>query len=156
MDHEFGTTFLEPAQVGWDWFSIQLTDGRDLMIFQLRRADGSIDPRSSGTLVELDGTISPINAESGFRLEPRRHWKSPVSGARYPVAWTVRIPQPDLTLAVTAALDEQELHTTQTTGVTYWEGAVDVTGSIRGQPVTGRGYLEMTGYTGAAMGHLMR
>ena len=156
MDHEFGTTFLEPEQIGWDWFSIQLTDGRDLMIFQLRRADGSIDPRSSGTLVERDGTTRPITYESGFRLEPGRRWKSPVSGSQYPIAWTVRVPRSDLTLAVAAAVDGQELHTEQSTGVTYWEGAVDVTGSIGGQPVKGRGYLEMTGYSGAPMGHLMR
>jgi predicted secreted hydrolase len=156
MDHEFGTTFLEREQIGWDWFSIQLTDGRDLMIFQLRRADGSIDPRSSGTLVERDGTTSPITYDSGFRLEAGRRWKSPVSGSQYPIAWTVRVARADLTLAVTAALDGQELHTEQSTGVTYWEGAVDVAGSIRGQPVKGRGYLEMTGYSGAPMGHLMR
>jgi predicted secreted hydrolase len=156
MDHEFGTTFLEPEQIGWDWFSIQLTDGRDLMIFQLRRADGSIDPRSSGTLVERDGTTSPITYESGFRLEPGRRWKSSVSGAQYPVAWTVRVPRSDLTLAVAAALDGQELHTRQSTGVTYWEGAVEVAGTIRGQPVKGRGYLEMTGYSGTPMGRLMR
>ncbi len=154
MDHEFGTTFLEPEQIGWDWFSIQLTDGRDLMIFQLRRADGSIDPRSSGTLVERDGTTIPIT--SGFRLEPGRQWKSAVTGSQYPVTWTVRVPARDLTLDVAAALDGQELHTEQSTGVTYWEGAVDVAGSIRGEPVKGRGYLEMTGYSGAPMGHLMR
>jgi predicted secreted hydrolase len=156
MDHEFGTTFLEPEQIGWDWFSIQLTDGRDLMIFQLRRADGSIDARSSGTLVERDGTTVPVTWESGFRLEPGRRWTSPVSGSQYPVTWKVRVPGRDLTLDVAAALDGQELHTEQSTGVTYWEGAIDVAGSIHGQAVQGRGYLEMTGYSGAPMGLLMR
>jgi predicted secreted hydrolase len=156
MDHEFGTTFLEPEQIGWDWFSIQLTDGRDLMIFQLRRADGSIDGRSSGTLVERDGTTVPVPWESGFRLEPGRRWTSPVSGSQYPVTWKVRVPGRDLTLDVAAALDGQELHTEQSTGVTYWEGAIDVSGSIHGQAVQGRGYLEMTGYSGAPMGLLMR
>jgi predicted secreted hydrolase len=156
MDHEFGTTFLEPEQIGWDWFSIQLTDGRDLMIFQLRRADGSIDGRSSGTLVERDGTTVPVPWESGFRLEPGRRWTSPVSGSQYPVTWKVRVPGRELTLDVAAALDGQELHTEQSTGVTYWEGAIDVSGSIHGQAVQGRGYLEMTGYSGAPMGLLMR
>jgi predicted secreted hydrolase len=156
MDHEFGTTFLEPEQIGWDWFSIQLTDGRDLMIFQLRRADGSIDARSSGTLVERDGTTVPVTWKSGFRLDPGRRWTSPVSGSQYPVTWKVRVPDRDLTLDVAAAFDGQELHTEQSTGVTYWEGAIDVAGSINGQAVQGRGYLEMTGYSGAPMGHLMR
>src|SRR3982751_2594208 len=84
MDHEFGTSFLEPGQTGWDWFSIQLEDGRDLMIFQLRRSDGSVDPRSSGTLVQPDGTVVPVAFESGFRLDAGRTWTSPASGARYP------------------------------------------------------------------------
>ncbi len=156
MDHEFGTSFLEPEQVGWDWFSIQLDDGRDLMIFQLRRADGSIDPHSSGTLVEPDGTTTAITLESGFRLQPGRVWRSSVSGSRYPVGWTVSLPRPAIDLTVAAALDDQELHTEHSTGVTYWEGAIDVTGQVRGRPVKGRGYLEMTGYSGMPMGGFMR
>lgn len=152
MDHEFGTSFLEPDQVGWDWFSIQLEDGRDLMIFQLRRKDGSIDPRSSGTLVERNGTAVPITLASGFRLDPGRSWTSPASGARYPVAWTVHLPGAALELQVTAAVDDQELRAAQGSGITYWEGAIDVSG--RG--VKGRGYLEMTGYAGAPMGHFLR
>ncbi len=156
MDHEFGTSFLEPQQVGWDWFSVQLGDGRDLMIFQMRRSDGSIDPRSSGTLVEPDGTFTAIAFESGFRLEPGRVWTSRVSGARYPVAWRVRAPASNIDLAVTAALDDQELHTEQSSGISYWEGAIDVTGSVKGREVRGRGYLEMTGYAGPAMGNLLR
>lgn len=154
MDHEFGTSVLEPEQIGWDWLSIQLDDGRDLMIFQLRRADGSIDPRSSGTLVEPDGTTIPI--ETGFRLEPGREWTSPASGARYPVAWAVRLPRAGINLSVAAALDDQELHQERSTGVTYWEGAIDVTGQVRGHNVKGRGYLEMTGYSGMPMGRFMR
>jgi predicted secreted hydrolase len=156
MDHEFGTSFLEPEQVGWDWFSIQLDDGRDLMIFQLRRADGSIDPRSSGTLVQADGTAVPITLESGFRLEPGRRWKSPASGAEYPLGWTIRLPRESMTLTVASAVDDQELHTERSTGVTYWEGAIDVAGTAGGRAVKGRGYLEMTGYSGTPMGRFMR
>jgi predicted secreted hydrolase len=156
MDHEFGTSALEPEQLGWDWFSIQLEDGRDLMIFRLRRADGSIDPRSSGTLVEPDGSTRSITLESGFNLEPGRTWTSPTSRARYPIVWTVRVPGSALDLSVTAAVENQELHTEQSTGVTYWEGAIDVAGTSRGRPVRGRGYLEMTGYAGKSMGNVMR
>jgi predicted secreted hydrolase len=156
MDHEFGTSFLEPEQIGWDWFSIQLEDGRDLMIFQLRRADGTIDPRSSGTLVEPGGATTPITLESGFRLQPGRTWTSPVSGSAYPVQWTVALPHAGINLSVSAAMDDQELHTEHSTGVTYWEGAVDVAGQVNGRPAKGRGYLEMTGYSGMPMGRFMR
>jgi predicted secreted hydrolase len=156
MDHEFGTTFLESGQVGWDWFSIQLEDGRDLMLFQLRRADGSIDPRSSGTLVEADGRTVPISPSSAFGLVPGRTWTSPASGARYPVQWDVRVPAAEISLTVTAAVDDQELHTERSTGVTYWEGAVDVSARVHGRAVKGRGYLEMTGYAGAPMGNVLR
>jgi predicted secreted hydrolase len=156
MDHEFGTSFLEPEQIGWDWFSIQLDDGRDLMIFRLRRADGSIDPRSSGTLVDPDGSTVPITVDSGFSLDPGNSWTSPHSGARYPVQWTVRVPGAALDLSVRAALDDQELHLERSSGVTYWEGAIDVSGQVRGHPVKGRGYLEMTGYSGTPMGRFMR
>ena len=156
MDHEFGTSFLEPEQVGWDWFSVQLDDGHDLMVFRLRRADGSIDPRSSGTLVAADGSYARVKFDEGFRLEPGRTWTSPVSGARYPVVWRLLLPGSAVDLAVTAALNDQELHTEQSTGVTYWEGAIDVRGRVNGRDVKGRGYLEMTGYSGPAMGALLR
>ncbi len=133
MDHEFGTSFLEDGQVGWDWFSLQLSDGRDLMIFQLRRADGSIDPRSSGTLVEPDGTTTRVTLDARFRLEPGRVWTSPASKARYPVAWTIRLPGQDLELDISAAVDAQELRADRSAGVTYWEGAIDVRGRAAGR-----------------------
>jgi predicted secreted hydrolase len=146
MDHEFGTTFLEKDQVGWDWFSLQFDDGRDLMVFQLRRRDGSIDPRSSGTLVEPDGSFRHVTFEDGFALEPGRVWQSASSGGRYPVEWRVRIPRESLDVSVRAALDDQEFVTGQSTGVNYWEGAIEVSGAVKGRPAQGRGYLEMTGY----------
>ena len=74
---EFGTTLWGGAGLGWNWFAIQLEDGRSLMIYQFRRADGSMDPRSSGTLVNANGTTVPITGDSGFRLEPGRSWTSP-------------------------------------------------------------------------------
>lgn len=155
MDHEFGTSFLEPEQVGWDWFSVQLDDGTDLMLFQLRRKDGSRDPHSSGTLVDAAGATTPV-APDEFALAPGRTWTSPASGAAYPVEWRVTDPARGLDLTVRAAVDDQELRTGASTGVTYWEGSVTVEGTRDGRPVAGRGYLEMTGYTGQAMGVLLR
>ena len=150
MDHEFGTSFLERNQQGWDWFSIQLADGADLMMFQMRRADGSLDPQSSGTLVR-PGQPSRRLVASDFALTPGRIWSSTVSGARYPVEWRVSVPGEGLDLRVRPVVDAQEL-TGARSGVSYWEGAIDVEGTRAGQPVTGRGYLEMTGYAGRALG----
>ena len=155
MDHEFGTSFLEPGQVGWDWFSIQLDDGSDLMVFQLRRTDGQPDEHSAGTWVDPDGDPTPL-VRDDVRLLPGRRWTSPSSGAAYPVEWRVELPELQAGFDVAAALDAQELHTDASTGVTYWEGAVDVSGQIDGRQVTGRGYLEMTGYSGQPMSEVFR
>jgi predicted secreted hydrolase len=153
MDHEFGTSFLEREQQGWDWFSLQLADGTDVMLFQLRRADGSVDPHSSGTIVN-PGQASTRLAASEFSLTPGRVWASPGSGARYPVEWTIRVPREGLDLKVTPIVDGQEL-TGDRSRVSYWEGAIEVAGRRAGRPVTGRGYLEMTGYAGRALGELL-
>ncbi|MFY9611363.1 MAG: lipocalin-like domain-containing protein [Blastocatellia bacterium] len=155
MDHEFGSSFLEVEQAGWDWFSIQLEDGRDLMVFQIRRGDGTIDPHSGGTVIEADGRTTHIGRD-GLKLIPGATWRSPASGASYPTVWTIELPRYALRLRARAAFDDQELRTTESTGVTYWEGSVVIEGSSSEKPVRGRGYLEMTGYAGASMGNLMR
>jgi predicted secreted hydrolase len=155
MDHEFGTSFLETEQTGWDWFSLQLEDGTDLMLFQLRRVDGSRDRHSSGTVVDPSGQGVPINIKD-FKLEPGLLWRSPSSGARYPIEWRVSIPSRGLDLKIRAALPDQELRSGQSTGVTYWEGSIEVSGEHHGRPVQGRGYLEMTGYAGSPMGTLLK
>jgi predicted secreted hydrolase len=154
MDHEFGSSFLEKTQAGWDWFSIQLDDGTDMMLFQLRGSDGTIDPRSSGTVVGVDGRTSPMPA-GAFTLNPGRRWSSPATGARYPVEWRIEAPGARAALIVKAAIDPQELHAGLQSGITYWEGVIDVTGTRDARPVTGTGYLEMTGYSGRAMAEML-
>lgn len=155
MDHEFGTSFLDDQQVGWDWFSIQLEDGRDLMLFQIRRQDGSIDPLSSGTLIEAGGRAIHLN-HGEFSLTPGQMWRSENSGASYPTAWRIDLPRYGLRINVTAAFEDQELRTPESTGVTYWEGSVAIEGSSGDKRIRGRGYLEMTGYTGQSMGAMLR
>lgn len=150
MDHEFGTSFLEKEHVGWDWFSLQLHDGRELMIFQLRRADGSMDPHSSGTLIYANGQTMPIRFGE-FSLSPSQPWLSPETGALYPTVWEFVVPRLGLRLLIQAALPDQELRTNASTGVTYWEGSTIVTAKTQLQ-LAGRGYLEMTGYAGREMG----
>jgi len=130
MDHEFFTHQLDAEQTGWDWMSLQLNDGRELMIFQLRRRDGTIDPFSSGTLIERDGRTRHL---SQIKMTPGRRWKN------YPVEWTVEAA--GLKLQVKTRLDNQELVSKQPQSPTYWEGSVAITGDA-----TGLGYLEMTGY----------
>ena len=150
MDHEFGTSQLARDQVGWDWFSLQLDDGRDLMLYRLRLADGRTEPRSSGTIVERDGrTRRLLRAE--FDLEPLSTWKSPRTRGTYPARWRVRIPAEGLELILDPQVADQELVTRTTGGIAYWEGAVTATGMSRGRRVTGEGYVEMTGYAGAAL-----
>jgi predicted secreted hydrolase len=146
-DHDYSTLALLAGQIGWDWFSIQLQDGSDLMVFQIRRADGSIDPYSSGTLVTPEGDTLHLSS-SDFEIEVRDTWRSPHSGGSYPVRWIVRLPQQDLILEIDPYLLDQEMNLSYT----YWEGAVKVSGSYEGNPVEGDGYVEMTGYAGSFEG----
>jgi predicted secreted hydrolase len=152
MDHEFGTSFLEPEQQGWDWLSMQLGDGRELMLYQLRRGDGSRDPRSSGTLVERDGRTMHLTADDFTLAAAGSMYRAP-SGATYPIRWSIAVPQADIMLDVTTPMENQEL-STKGAGVHYWEGMIDIKGTVAGAPITGRGYLEMTGYRGS-LGRVM-
>ena len=153
MDHEFGTSFLERGQQGWDWFSLQLDDGTDLMMFQLRRADGAVDRHSSGTVARPGAATRQLDAGE-FTLGPGRAWESPTTGARYPVEWTIEVPREGLQLKVAPLIDAQELKGSRS-GVSYWEGAIDIAGTKHGAPIAGRGYLEMTGYSGRALGEVL-
>jgi predicted secreted hydrolase len=132
MDHEFFTRQLEANQTGWDWFSLQLEDGSDLMLFRLRRKDGAADPYSAGTYVDKQGRGRHLSGHE-FEVTPGRMWH------KYPVEWTINVPSLHLNAAVTTPLDDQEV--TSSRVAAYWEGAITVTGSQRGV-----GYLEMTGY----------
>ncbi|OGW61512.1 MAG: hypothetical protein A2V83_00980 [Nitrospirae bacterium RBG_16_64_22] len=144
MDHEFTSADLSPNLAGWDWLGLRLSDGSDLMIYRLRaRGEGSREI-VSGTLVRPDGAARSLEAAE-IRLAPGGTWKSPGSGAAYPVHWRVEIPGERIVLDARAVFPEQELVTAESTRVTYWEGVVDVSGESRGKVVTGEGYLEMTG-----------
>jgi predicted secreted hydrolase len=144
MDREWSTSSLAADQVGWDWFALQLADGSDLMLYRLRRRDGSVDPASSGTVIGPDGTSRPLGV-GDFQAESSGEWRSPRGGARYPARWRVRVPGEGLDLDVRPRLADQELDVS----IRYWEGAVEITGSRRGRPVRGSGYVELTGYAGS-------
>jgi predicted secreted hydrolase len=147
MDHEFGSNQLREDQVGWDWFSIQLDNQTELMLYLMRRKDGTVDPYSSGTLVSAGGATKHL-ALADFGIQVLERWKSPGSGANYPMRWKVSIPSEQIELEINPTFPAQELITSRSTRVTYWEGAVGITGTFRGAPVRGNGYVEMTGYAG--------
>jgi predicted secreted hydrolase len=147
MDHEFSTAPLEPGTVGWDWFSIQLADKSEFMIFLLRREDGGLSPASSGSYIDSLGALRHLD-RSYFDVSVRNTWKSKKSGAVYPSAWQIKIPLLGIEVAVTSNLPDQEMHTLQSTGVTYWEGSVSAKGTKGGSPIDGQGYVELTGYAG--------
>ncbi len=147
FDHEWSTSALGAGALGWDWFSLQTDDGRELMYFQIRREDGSLEPASGGTLVEPDGSTRRI-ASSDLRLQVTRRWTSPETGATYPAGWRLALPAERLELEIEPWVDGQELHAS----FTYWEGAVRVTGRRDGQPLQGQGYVELTGYRKSMQG----
>jgi predicted secreted hydrolase len=141
MDREWSTSILGDEQQGWDWFSLQLEDGRDLMFFQLRNRDPGEPPFTDGLVVAEDGTTRRLGAED-VALTVLDTWESPKSGVRYPVRWRMVIPSEGLDLFVTPYLLDQELDVS----VRYWEGAVRLTAAEGEAGVSGEGYLEMTGY----------
>jgi len=151
FDHEFGSNQLAPEQVGWDWFSIRLSDGSDLMVYFLRRKDGSIETSSSGTLIEKNGSSRHLEL-SDIKVDVLNRWKSPKSGGIYPGKWRMRIPSAHIDITITPSVANQELITETSAGITYWEGAVEGKGVSKNRPVTVEGYVELTGYTGSLGG----
>ena len=147
MDHEFFSEYLGEGKFGWDWMSVQLDDGADLMLFGIRDAQGGYGADTFGTFVDADGGAHPIDP-GGVRFHPGRRWRSEGTGAEYPVEWQVEVPDFDLRLDVRPRIDAQEVFTGQGILPAYWEGAVRYTGEREGRPVEGIGYLEMTGYAG--------
>jgi len=146
-DHEYSTSALSADQIGWDWFSIQLDNNTEIMVFQIRREDRSIDPYSSGSIIGADGGVVHLEA-SDFEIIVLDTWKSPNNQAIYPAGWRINIPTRAIQLVIDPHMANQEMNLSYA----YWEGAVDVTGVVSGQDVNGNGYVEMTGYSGSMSG----
>jgi predicted secreted hydrolase len=140
LDREWSSSALAADQQGWDWFALQLSDGSELMFYNLRKADGTRDVHSGGTWVAADGQSHHLDSDE-VSILATSEWESP-EGGTYPSGWDIHAPGLGLSLTVAPVLDDQELFTT----VRYWEGAVDVTGTRNGAEVIGRGYVELTGY----------
>jgi predicted secreted hydrolase len=151
MDHEFGTSALSANALGWDWFSLQLDDGTALMFARIRTADGGALNQFEGTLIRPDGTHQTIGVDD-FTLQTLDQWTSPRTGITYPSGWRVQLPAYDLELTLTPVVRDQEMEVS----FVYWEGAVTVAGTLAGDPIGGRGYVELTGYGKRAAGEYQR
>ncbi len=148
FDHEWATNQLAPGQAGWNWVSAQFEDRTELMLYQMRLTNGTIDPISSGTFVRADGTSVGLTS-ADFEMTPASFWKSPQTKANYPIGWRVRVPKEELEFTIEPILESQELVFGP---LIYWEGAFDVVGTQAGKPIRGRGYLELTGYAAPLQG----
>ncbi|MBD5655763.1 MAG: carotenoid 1,2-hydratase [Candidatus Eremiobacteraeota bacterium] len=147
MDHEFGSAELQANQAGWDWFSLQLDDKRELMLYLLRQKDGSVTPQSSGSVIAPDGSVRYL-ARDAFAIDALGRWKSPHTGATYPSGWRIRVPSERLDVTLAPTVLDQELAGSSGGGISYWEGSVDIRSDDGSRPL-GVGYVELTGYAGA-------
>ena len=147
FDHEWSTSALGQDVVGWNWFSLQLSDGRELMFYQFRLADGGIGRLSSGTLIEADGSTRRLSADE-VQIQVDDTWVSPETETEYPARWRVSIPSAQIELTVEPWIEAQEMRVS----FVYWEGAVMLNGTSNGAAVTGNGYVELTGYKGSMKG----
>ena len=146
FDHEWGTSQLGAGVVGWDWFGLRFEDGRELMLYRLRAADGSLVPQSLATLIEKDGRATTLRAEEVV-LETLARWESPHSKASYPARWKLSVPGHALECTLESELPDCEFDARHSSGVIYWEGPVRVSGSTKGE-----GYGELVGYAGSLAG----
>jgi len=146
FDHQWGD-FISVGGGGWDWFAVDLADGTDLTLSLIRDADGSY-PLVYGTVIASDGTTTHLDGEA-FTVTVTRRWQSPATGADYPAGWSIDIPGQELHVELTPTVAAQELDTSATTGVVYWEGSQRVSATRAGVPVAGQAYVELTGYAPA-------
>ncbi len=149
MDHEWGSNQLGANQIGWNWFSLEFDDGQALMWYEMLRKNLAIDaPFTEGSAIPVGGAPSERLMPGDVTVTVELYWTSPHSGARYPSQWHLVSPRLGLDVRITPLLADQELNV----GLTYWEGAVQFSGTQRGQPVSGRGYIEMAGYADVPLG----
>jgi predicted secreted hydrolase len=142
FDHEWATNQLAPGQAGWDWFSLQLNDGAELMLYRMRLTSGAADRASSGTYIRRDGSVTYLKSDD-FALTPVEWWRSAATGGNYPIRWHIEIARLALKLDVSTPVKNQEL---ALPALAYWEGLIHATGAVGASPLAGHGYLELTGY----------
>jgi len=144
MDHEYTSFPQKKDAQGWDWFAIQLENNFDVMLYQMRRRDGSACADSTGAVVGPYGAAAAITMPA-FQIRPTGTWTSPHTGARYPSGWQVNLPEIPAELKVTPLVVDQEM-VMEKSNIVYWEGTCEVSGTWSGEPVQGRAYVELSGY----------
>lgn len=140
MDREWSTSALSEDQKGWDWFALQLDDSTELMYYQMRKKDGTPDIFSKGVIVEKNGTVRQVKKDE-VELVVTGNWKSN-SGVNYPSVWELKIPSENIDLKIIPAVKDQLLNVS----IKYWEGSVKIEGIKNNSKISGRGYVELTGY----------
>jgi predicted secreted hydrolase len=148
FDHQWGD-YISIGGGGWDWFAINLEDGTDVTLWRIRDADGSY-PMALGTLVDRRGSTRHLDRDA-FVVSATDRWRSPTTGAEYPAGWSVSVPGEDLTIQLEPTVADQELDTSPTIGVVYWEGSQKVTARRGATPLGGEAYVELTGYAPATV-----
>jgi len=143
-DHEYGSYQMASEYRGWDWFSIRLDNDAEIMIYLLTLKQGGIDSTSSGTIVPASGEPVHLNFDD-FNVEVLDHWTSRKTETTYPSAWKITIPAYETELSVTPYILNQEMRTKKTL-IQYWEGSAKVSGTYQGQPISGKAFVELTGY----------
>lgn len=148
FDHEWATSQLAEGQAGWDWLCLQWDNETELMLYRMRLKNGQADASSSGTWIAADGTTTHLRS-ADFQMAPVAFWKSATNGVNYPTSWRVSLPKQQTQFVLRAKVENQELVIDP---ITYWEGAIEATGTQAGGTIKGYGYLELTGYAGRVGG----
>ena len=143
FDHQWGQMTLSGGG-GWDWFALMLDDKSEVMLSIIRRQDGK-RVAAYGTYVDPQGKTQYLPAEE-ITVRNNGLWISPKNNGRYPMGWSINLPKLGLDLTVSPELMDQELDTSASTGVAYWEGASKIQGFKQGAAIGGKAYVELTGY----------
>ncbi len=145
LDREFGECDFCPQMGGWDWFGIQLDDGREVMVYQVCDQHRWYNGHRSLSVIDGHGRIRQLRPED-FTMHAVGTWTSPRTGTVYPRSWNLDVPKLNMRLRIEPSLDCQELDTRGSTNVVYWEGAADVSGQDGNGPLAGQAYAELVGY----------
>lgn len=147
MDHEILSSEPNSGEVGWDWFSIQLDNNWECMLYDLKRGSPLVRTEySSGSCVTPEGEKIPL-LSSDFSIRPTGTWRSKESGIEYPAGWEVSIPKVELDMRIIPTVPQQELISKGSGERSYWEGRCLVEGSIGGSSQRGAAYVELVGYS---------
>ena len=141
LDRAWGEVPLSRGQIALNRFILQLDDNREIMVFQLRRRDGSGEPINRGLIVLPDGTVRGLR-QRDLELTVLDQWKSPRNGSSYPAHWRLKLPTRDIELEIVPLLTDQELDHS----IRYWAGGVVIAGQEKGRRLNGHGHVELTGY----------